>query len=329
MARKFNPGRTGQIERLQIQDNQVNSLIPNEDIMIMPDGTGNVNLGTDTVRIGDQNGNALLTTWGTGDLTINTNNGTNSGTISIPDGTNQAIAITPNGSGDVQLNADTVRVGDQNGNAIVTTWGSGDLTLNTNGGSNSGYIQILDGAGQDIRIYPNGSGNIRLGTNTNSEVNLSATTDSSATNNGALVVPGGIGVAKQLRVGGAATFSSTVTANFNPTSDSHLTRKSYVDLLGGQDWNYVTGNTTMSPNQGYLVDTASGARTMTLPASPAAGVRVRIIDYSRTFEDNNCTVARNGQNIMGVAENLVLDVNEINLELVFVSGRGWWVTQLT
>ena len=329
MARKFNPGRTGQIERLQIQDNQVNSLIPNEDIMIMPDGTGNVNLGTDTVRIGDQNGNALLTTWGTGDLTINTNNGTNSGTISIPDGTNQSIEVTPNGSGDVRLNADTVRVGDQNGNATVTTWGSGDLILNTNSGSNSGYIQILDGAGQDIRIYPNGSGNIRLGTNTNSEVNLSATTDSTATSNGALVVPGGIGVAKQLRVGGAATFSSTVTANFNPTSDSHLTRKSYVDLIGGQDWNYVTGNTTMSPNQGYLVSTASGARTMTLPSNPAAGVRVRIIDYDRNFENNNCTVNRNGQNIMGVAENLVLDVNEINLELVFVTGRGWWVTQLT
>ena len=329
MARKFNPGRTGQIERLQINDNQVNSLIPNEDIMIMPDGTGNVNLATDTVRIGDQNGNAVFTTWGTGDLTINTNNGTNSGVISIPDGTNQAIAITPNGSGDVQLNADTVRVGDQNGNATVTTWGSGDLTLNTNGGSNSGYIQILDGSGQDIRIYPNGSGNIRLGTNTNSEVNLSATTDSTGTGNGALVVPGGVGVAKQLRVGGAATFSSTVTANFNPTSDAHLTRKSYTDLVGGLDWNYVTGNTTMSNYQGYLVSTASGARTMTLPSNPAAGSRVRIIDYDRNFETNNCTVARNGQNIMGVAENLVLDVNEINLELVFVSGRGWWVTQLT
>lgn len=329
MARKFNPGRTGQIERLQINDNQVNSLIPNEDIMIMPDGTGNVNLATDTVRVGDQNGNATVTTWGTGDLTINTNNGTNSGTISIPDGTNQAITITPNGSGDVQLNADTTRIGDQNGNATLTTWGSGDLTLNTNGGSNSGYIQILDGSGQDIRIYPNGSGNIRLGTNTNSEVNLSATTDSTSTSNGALVVPGGIGVAKQLRVGGAATFSSTVTANFNPTSDSHLTRKSYADLVGGLDWNYVTGNTTMTNYNGYLVSTASGARTMTLPSSPAAGSRVRIIDYDRNFETNNCTVNRNGQNIMGVAENLVLDVNELNVELVFVSGRGWWITNLS
>ena len=329
MARKFNPGRTGQIERLQINDNQVNSLIPNEDIMIMPDGTGNVNLATDAVRIGDENGNALLTTWGTGDLTINTNNGTNSGVISIPDGTNQAIAIEPNGSGDIRLNADTTRIGDQNSNATLTTWGSGDLILNTNSGSNSGTITILDGSGQDIRIYPNGSGNVKLGTNTNSEVNLSATTDSTSTTNGALTVPGGIGLSKQLRVGGAATFSSSVTANFNPTSDSHLTRKSYVDLLGGQDWNYVTGNITMSPNQGYLVNTASGARTVTLPSSPAGGVRVRIVDYARTFEDNTCTVARNGQTIMGVAEDMALDVNEINCELVFVTGQGWWVTQVT
>lgn len=38
------------------------------------------------------------------------------------------------------------------------------------------------------------------------------TTDSTATSTGAVVVKGGVGIAKQLRVGGVATFSSTVNA---------------------------------------------------------------------------------------------------------------------
>jgi hypothetical protein len=49
----------------------------NADIDIIPNGTGDVNLGADTVQIGDNNANATLTTQGTGDLILNTNNGTN------------------------------------------------------------------------------------------------------------------------------------------------------------------------------------------------------------------------------------------------------------
>ena len=47
------------------------------DIDIIPNGTGDVNLGADTVQVGDNNANATVTTQGTGDLILNTNNGTN------------------------------------------------------------------------------------------------------------------------------------------------------------------------------------------------------------------------------------------------------------
>ena len=75
----------------------------NADIDIIPNGTGDINLGADTVQVGDNNANATITTQGTGDLILNTNNGTNSGTISILDGANGNITITPNGSGNVVL----------------------------------------------------------------------------------------------------------------------------------------------------------------------------------------------------------------------------------
>ena len=55
----------------------------NADIDIIPNGTGDVNLGADTVQVGDNNADATITTQGTGDLTLNTNNGTNSGSIAV------------------------------------------------------------------------------------------------------------------------------------------------------------------------------------------------------------------------------------------------------
>ena len=54
----------------------------------------------------------------------------NSITTSI---TNGDIELQPNGTGDVLLTADTVRVGDANAAATITTNGTGNLTLNTNG----------------------------------------------------------------------------------------------------------------------------------------------------------------------------------------------------
>ena len=68
----------------------------NADIDIIPNGTGDVNLGADTVQIGDNNANATLTTQGTGDLILNTNNGTNAGNITLEDGANGHIQFTTN-----------------------------------------------------------------------------------------------------------------------------------------------------------------------------------------------------------------------------------------
>ena len=69
------------------------------DIDIIPNGTGDVNLGTDTVQVGDNNADATITTQGTGDLILNTNNGTNAGNITLADGSNGDITISPDGTG--------------------------------------------------------------------------------------------------------------------------------------------------------------------------------------------------------------------------------------
>ena len=81
---------------------------------------------------------------------------------SITSTSNGNEVIAPNGTGDVQLDADTVRVGDSNADATITTNGTGDLTLSTNGGTNSGTIAIADGTNGNISVTPNGTGSVVL-----------------------------------------------------------------------------------------------------------------------------------------------------------------------
>ena len=134
----------------------------NGNITLEPNGSGDVYLTADTVRIGDANAQAALTTNGTGNLLLNTNNGTNSGYIQINQGANSGILIVPNGTGDVVLEADTIRLGDLDSQATVTTYGAGNLVLNTGNGAATGLIQITQGANANIEITPNGTGKINL-----------------------------------------------------------------------------------------------------------------------------------------------------------------------
>ena len=105
----------------------------NANIDIIPNGTGDVNLGADTVQIGDNNADATLTTQGTGDLTLNTNGGTNSGAIVIQDGANNNITITPNGSGNIVLDGLSFPNADGSADQALITNGSGTLSFGSAG----------------------------------------------------------------------------------------------------------------------------------------------------------------------------------------------------
>ena len=68
--------------------------------------------------------------------------------------------MAPNGEGDIYLDADTVRVGDSNADVTITSNGTGDLTLNTNEGTDSGSIVIGAGAHNNITLAPDGVGHV-------------------------------------------------------------------------------------------------------------------------------------------------------------------------
>lgn len=80
----------------------------------------------------------------------------------------------------------------------------------------------------------------------------------------------------------------------------------------------IGANTSAVKSRSYVL---TASLTLTLPASPAAGDWVKVVNRSGTA---TATVARNGQNIMGLAENMTLDDLNASPRLVFADAtRGW------
>jgi len=133
------------------------------DIDIIPNGTGDVNLGADTVQVGDNDANATITTQGTGDLILNTNNGTNAGNITLLDGAGGNINLAPNGTGEIV-------VGSGSADGDITTSGTYDLIIDTYGGTNAGNLTLTNGANGAITLTPNGTGVVDIAGSMNPSV---------------------------------------------------------------------------------------------------------------------------------------------------------------
>lgn len=89
-------------------------------------------------------------------------------------------------------------------------------------------------------------------------------------------------------------------------------------------WSVENSAVTAASGDRILVDVSSAAVTVTLPSSPSVGDEVRIVDAEGNAGTNNITVARNGSKITGLDENLVIDVDNGSVELVYYSvSRGW------
>src|SRR5210317_810576 len=87
------------------------------------------------------------------------------------------------------------------------------------------------------------------------------------------------------------------------------------------DFNAVAG-------EGYFVDTDSvGAVTATLPGSPSAGDTIAFKDYATNFATNSLSIARNGNNIQGIANDSEITTNRASIVLVYIDAtKGWLYT---
>lgn len=80
----------------------------------------------------------------------------------------------------------------------------------------------------------------------------------------------------------------------------------------------VTSNYTASRGQYCLVQNAG--LTVTLPANPNVGdwLYIGVLDFTNT------NVARNGQKIMGLNEDMTIDASNISIQFVFTGSTYGW-----
>ena len=274
--------------------------------------------------IRDENGNEQLF-FSTTSSAVNYVNITNAATGGDPkvaalgDDSNVDLALSPKGSGEIV-------VGTGSANSTITSSGAYDLRLDTNSGTNSGYINIVDGANGNQQIYPNGTGYLEVGGATNpGTIQLNCESNShgiklqspphSASQSYTLKFPTGNVTADRFLKVDSITGSGTTAVG----------QLSFGEVSGGTSWQAVkTSGFTAVAGEGYFVNTTSGAITATLPSSATQGDEVSIIDYAGTFDTNNLTVGRNSHKIQGSEADLTVSTERAGFTLVYVdSTQGW------
>lgn len=89
-----------------------------------------------------------------------------------------------------------------------------------------------------------------------------------------------------------------------------------------QEWSIYTTNFSAVVKKKYIVDTTTSALTVTLPATAVNGEGIQFADGG-DFSVNNLTVARNGNNIDGLAEDMIVDTANMSFELVYYNNN--WI----
>ena len=141
-----------------------------------------------------------------------------------------------------------------------------------------------------------------------------------------LGVPGGSD--KQIQFNNAGSFGGITMGTAGQVLSTDGTTASFTTVSGGAAWQaVVTSSLTVVAKAGYFINTSGGVITATLPSSPTLGDFITLIDYAGTFDTNNLTIARNGKNIQGVAEDLTVSVERAGLTLVFSDNTQGWLLE--
>jgi hypothetical protein len=118
------------------------------------------------------------------------------------------------------------------------------------------------------------------------------------------------------------TSKTTPTGDVVGTSDTQtLTNKTLTSPVVTQNIQVISGNTTAVRSRTYVF---TATLTLTLPASPTAG---DMVSYANRSGTSTPVIARNGQNIMGLAEDLTVDNVNYFATLVFADATRGWIFQ--
>ena len=213
-------------------------------------------------------------------------------------------------------------------------------TTNIKAGSTfKSEISLIGGdVGDRIEFKTNSTERMRI--TSGGTVQIGATTGYTTINQGAFFTKGGGDMYTANLLAGAAVSpmfklqrndvekynigldSSDNLAFINPSGDAKVNINSAGDVTANS---YNTFVSVISTNSNAVKNTLyvlKASLTLTLPASPSPGDTIKISNLSET---DTCVLARNGSNIMALAQDLILDSANASFELVYSDVANGWV----
>ena len=213
---------------------------------------------------------------------------------------------------------------------IIQIQTGGDVVDDTSpqlgGNLDTNNQQIITVSNRDLDLYPNGTGAVEIGGNTNpGTVILNCESNSHGIKLQSPPHSAGQSYTLKFPTGNVTADRFLKVASVSGSGTTGVGQLSFAEVSGGTSYQAVkTSGFTAVAGEGYFCNTTSAAFTATLPASPTLGDEVTFIDYAGTFDTNNLTVGRNSQPIMGSAADLTVSIERAGLTLVYVdSTQGW------
>jgi hypothetical protein len=235
--------------------------------------------------------------------------GLNGGGLELVYNNNGGGCIIPQNGGGLRFFAHTGVVGSESYYESLQIGSAGQIGL---GGANYGSSgQVLMSAG---------SGAAASWQSLSSYLTTSAAASTyaplaSPTFTGTVTIPAGASISGYLT---SATAASTYQTQAGMSS--YLTSTQIASTYLSQ-YSITTTSISKTLSNRERCSVTTGGLTITLPASPSAGWEVSITNAGTS---TNTVIARNGSNLMSLAENMTIDKADVTVTLYYVDAtRGW------
>ena len=235
--------------------------------------------------------------------------------------------------------ADKIYEGDTSVEA-VDTGTDGNIQIKIDNNLKFDFTDEVTNAQGILKIYggtaAGAGGNITLGSGTGGTADITFLNPKTGSGNETYSLPTAYpasnGYSLRSETNGTMSWvdpSVGTTASAGDNSTTLATTAFVTSAVLNESTNYeiATSGSTLVVNKKYVTDTTSAAFSVPLPASPPTGQYVVLADQTGQWATNNLTVGRNSKNISGQAADLVCNVANAHVTLVWSGNAttGWLV----